>query len=106
MQRNRATTRRIRPIAALAMLDVELIIVKTEPQCHDFPRQVWVDFIPHAGDADLGIHPHLARFRFASKRAKPLPTTHLPQSLGGQMLYPILHARMRLSTMRAVVVAQ
>src|SRR5207245_11582678 len=55
MQRNRAPTGRIRTIAALAMLDVELIIIETEPQRYGFPRQVWIDFIPHAGDADLGV---------------------------------------------------
>src|SRR5262250_1488810 len=100
MQRNRAPTGGIRPIAAVAMLDVELIIIEPEPHRHRFPRQVRVDLIPYASDADLSVPRHLAGFRFACKGAKALPTAHLAQSLERQMLHPIFHARMRLRAMR------
>jgi hypothetical protein len=60
MQGDRATTGCIRPVAALAMLDIELIIVEAELHNHRFAHQLGVDFVPHAGDADMGVHRHLA----------------------------------------------
>src|SRR5262245_26920778 len=106
MQWNRASAGGIRPIAAFAMLDVELIIIEPEPYRHRFPRQVRVDLISHASNADLGISRHLVGFRFARKGAKTLPTAHLAQPLGRQMLHPIFHAGMRLRAVRTVVIAQ
>src|SRR5207245_4574394 len=40
------------------------------------------------------------------KSAKAFPTTHLPEALRREMLHPILEARLRLRTVRAIVVAQ
>jgi hypothetical protein len=103
MQRHRTMTGRIRTIAGLTMLHVELIIVEPAPQRHGFPRSVWGDVLPHASDADWGGHRPRAGFRFPGTGAKPFPTAHLPQPLGGQRLPPILQACMRLGARRAVV---
>src|SRR4029434_1018426 len=106
MEGDGAAARRIGTVAPFAMLDKELIIVQAEPQGHGFPRQLWIDFVPHACDADPCVHRHLACFRFTRKGAKPLPAAHLAQALWRQMLDPVLHTRMRRRAMRAVVVAQ
>ena len=88
------------------MLNVELIVVKAEPDYHRFASQIRIDFVPHASDADPGVDAHLAALGFAGKGAKPLPTAHVAEPLGRQLLQPVLHARMRLCAVRHIVIAE
>ncbi len=105
MQRDRATGRAIGPIALLAELDEQLMIEQPPPQHDLLPGRIGIHFVVSPLNRDSPIATDLAPLGLTGKGTEPLPGAHLPDTVGGQPVKPVLQAAVRFVSVGFLVVA-
>jgi hypothetical protein len=93
-------------VAAFAVLHIELIVEDTPPEHDRLTGEVGIDLVLRALDRHPGVRPDLAPLRLAREGAEAIPGAHRLDAAVGEVAQPIFHARMRLGTVRLVVVMQ
>jgi hypothetical protein len=93
-------------VAPLAMLDIQFLIEEAPPEDDGFAREVRLDGVCHPLHDDPRVDADFPAFGLTGKRTEPLPVTHGAEPGRGQMLEPVLQARMRFGAMLHAVILQ